>query len=212
MNSALYKEYLNMPDEMLLAALPDNNELLGCIYKKHKEYCIKFMRSKLAVQDDDLVADIYQDAVIVLYEKVKQGNFKLTNGAKIQTYLNSICYFQLINQVKKSQNTISYESQPLFDNEDENNKWKPEFKDWLPQDDSDINSERVKAIEQGLNVMKGDKGNCYELLSMFYYHNKTMQKIAEYFEYANDQIAQNQAYRCREKLRTLSFEIMKKIR
>ncbi len=60
--------------------------------------------------------------------------------------------------------------------------------------------------------MKADKGNCYELLSMFYYQSKTMQKIAEYFEYANDQIAQNKAYRCREKLRTITFEIMKKLR
>ena len=212
MNSALYQEYLNMPDEMLLAALSDNNELLGCIYKKHKEYCIKFMRSKLAVQDDDLVADIYQDAVIVLYEKVKQGNFKLTNGAKIQTYLNSICYFQLINQVKKSQNTISYDSQPLFDNEDENNTWKPEFKNWLPQDNSDINSERVKAIEQGLNLMKGDKRNCYELLNLFYYQNKTMLQIAEHFGETNPDNVKAQKHKCKKTLEKLTFEILKNIR
>ena len=211
MTSAFYQSCLAMSDASLLEALKVNPEILGVIYKKHKDYCIKFMRSKMSIQDDDLVADIYQDAVIVLYENVNKG-FNLTNGAKIQTYLNSICYFQLLNQVKKSQNIISYDSQPLFENEDENNKLEPGIKDWLPQGDSDINSERVKAIEQGLNIMKTDKGNCYELLSMFYYQRQTMQKIAEYFEYANDQIAQNKAYRCREKLKTITFEIMKKLR
>jgi DNA-directed RNA polymerase specialized sigma24 family protein len=39
--------------------------------------------------DEDEAKDIYQEAIIVLYNKVKRGDFELSS--KLKTYIYSIC-------------------------------------------------------------------------------------------------------------------------
>ena len=209
MNITEYNEKAALTDAALIEGLALHEDYLAVVYKKHKDYCIKFMQKQCNGRDfDDAIKDIYHDAVIVLYEKVKAGNFTLTSS--IQTYLNAICRNQLLNRFKDDGKFISMSNSSDFDNEDAPHKEKFMPADWLPSEENSIN-ERVEALMKGLEIMKG-KGDCYELLSLVYYHNKSMQQVSQHFDYKNEQIAKNKNYRCKEKLRELTFETLKKIR
>lgn len=209
-NTEEYNRLSLLSDEELVSGLVNDVKYLGVIHKKHISYSIKFMQKQCNGKDyDDTIKDIYHDAVIVLYEKVKGGNFTLTSS--IQTYLNSICRYQLLNRFKDEGKITSIQPATEFDNEDEPYKYRQDINDWLPKAENDINSDRVQAIMKGLELMKG-RGDCYELLSMIYYHNGTMKQIVERFDYKNEQIAKNKNYLCKEKLKALTFDIMKKKR
>ncbi len=207
-----YAKLSTLDDSALIDELSRSTKVLGVLYKKHLAYCLKFMQKQCNGQDyDDTIKDIYQDAVIVLYEKVKGGNFTLTSS--IQTYLNSICRYQLLNRFKEEGKITNFQPATDFDNEDEPHKYRQDINDWLPKTENDINGDRVQAIMKGLEIIKSYKGICYELLSMVYYHNKTMKQLVEYFpELSHEDSAKSKNYKCKEKLKSLTFEIMKKKR
>jgi DNA-directed RNA polymerase specialized sigma24 family protein len=154
---------------------------------------------------------------LVLYDKAKTGNFVLT--CSIQTYLNSICRNQLLNRFKDAGKVIPFPDSAEPDGNNDNFEYLPGIKDWLPYSDFSINGdddsesgERIRAIMKGLEVMKSSKGNCHELLSLVYWKNNTMQQIANVLDYKDEQNAKNKAYKCREKLKEITFEILNKLR
>ena len=63
-------------DNDLVEMIKESNEALTVVYKKHKEYCFNFMKTMF--DDMDEINDIYQDAVIVFYEKVINPSFILS--------------------------------------------------------------------------------------------------------------------------------------
>jgi len=196
-------------DTQLVTLLAEDTAYLRCISQRTKEYCIRFMQKQGNGMDEDQLRDIYHDALIILYEKARSGHFELT--CSLQTYLNSICRNQLLNKFKENGRMVPL---PMGVNTNEDNEYEqylPEIKDRLLSDDADINNERVQAIMKGLEIMK-DKGDCYELLLMVHYRNSSMRQVAEHFGYKNEQIAKNKNYLCREKLKTLTLQAMRKMR
>ena len=203
------EECNSLSDAQLIKKIAEDSEYLSCVNNKTKEYCIKFMQKQCNGIDIDEIKDIYHDAVLVLYDKAKTGNFELT--CSIQTYLNSICRNQLLNRFKNSGKIIPFpeSTDPAGDND--NLEYLPGIKDWLPYSDFSINGEddengqRIRAIMKSLEIMKSEKGNCHELLSLVYWKNNSMQQIAEALDYKDEQNARNKAYKCREKLKDITF-------
>ena len=107
-------------DAELIELFKTSNDALDIIYRRHKEYCLNFMRAMY--NDYDAVRDIYQDAVIVLYENLNKTDFKLS--CSIQTYLNSICRNQILVRLK---HTSKYE---IKDSE-ANNDYIENISDWF---------------------------------------------------------------------------------
>ena len=93
-----------MDDQTILKNLRKDVKYLDQVYLQNKEYCLNFMKRKH--QDFEAIKDIYQDAVIVFYEKALDENFNLS--CSIQTYLNSICHFQVLNRFKKDSKMTIY--------------------------------------------------------------------------------------------------------
>jgi len=79
-------------DKELVDMLKESSDALTILYEKHKDYCLNFMKSMY--KDEDEIKDIFQDALIVLYENINKSGFNLT--CSIQTYLNSICRNQVL--------------------------------------------------------------------------------------------------------------------
>lgn len=163
------------------------------LYKKHKDYCLRFMHSKY--DDEQTIQDIYQDAIIVFIENVRSKDFKLTNNSSIQNYLNSICY----NQIKVRFNKKNI---PVLtgDDLDNHNNFNENINDWF-NDANDIKSERMKIILEELMLMKEKGQQCFELLKRFFFENKTMDKIAELMNYTNAANAKAQKWKCQERLK-----------
>lgn len=172
----------------------DNASVL--LYNKHKENCLKFMYSRY--YDEEAVRDIYQDAVIVFIENVRNKNLKLEN-ASIQTYLNSICF----NQIKVR---LYNKRKPILvgDDFDNYNDYNENIKDWFDES-NDVKSERIKIIQEELLIMEIKGPQCFELLKKFFFENRTMDKIAELMSYTNADNAKSQKWKCQERLKKQVF-------
>lgn len=165
-------------------------------YKYHREYCMNFMKSKY--YDHEEIQDIFQDAVIVLYEKVQYSDFELT--CSIQTYLNSICRNQIFIRLKKAGKFVQGDEET----DDSSNS----FLDWFEESDG-VNHDRVKIIQRVLLEWKSQSSKCYEILVRFFYRKQSMSQIAYDLGYTNADNSKNQKARCQQKLKV---EVFKRLR
>jgi RNA polymerase sigma factor (sigma-70 family) len=195
----------HISDTQLVALLATDTTYLRCVSARTRQYCLRFMQRIFADTDTNLLNDIYHDALIVLYEKAKAGNFTLTSS--LQTYLNSVCRNQLLHTLK-----LNARVQELHTTlQDLEGEYDTAIHDSLHTPHQGINNDRVQAIVKSLELMKG-KGDCHELLLLVHYHNKSMKDIAAHFGYKNEQIARNKNYLCREQLKALVFRTMKQLK
>lgn len=174
-----------MKDSEVINKLRSDVKNLDSLYINHKEYSFNFMRKMH--NDENVLMDIYQDALIVLYEKAQDKSFELT--CSIQTYLNSVCRNQILNRFKKDSKMVSFSEE--FD---------PTINHKIEEEEEE-DDERNALIQMALNNMKDAGGPCYEILKRFFYEKQSMQEIAEKMNYTNAANAKNQKARCQKKLK-----------
>jgi RNA polymerase sigma factor (sigma-70 family) len=208
--------YLNYTDTELINLIKKDQDFLKYVYKKTKSLCIRFMQKQCNGVDIIEIEDIYHDSLIVLYNKAKSSDFQLT--CNLQTYLNSICRNQLLNQFKQSGKIISFpDNENKDDDNDDDYLYDLKITDWLPynkynfNEENDYNDDRIKAIMLGLERMKSIKGNCYEILKNLYWNKLSYDEIATLFNYKDNQNARNTSFKCREKLKSLTFKALNNI-
>ena len=188
-----------MTDDEIIEGIRGFSEEAGiALYKRHKSYCISFMNSMYS--DKDTNEDIYQDAVIVFIEKIKENKLTLVNTS-IQTYLNSICRNQVLIRLKQKNKPVSMA-------EDWESNYNDKYTDWFDEH-AEIQTERIKIMMEELELMKEKGQVCYELLRKVFFENKSMAAIAELMNYTNADNAKNQSYRCRERLKKQVFDRLK---
>jgi hypothetical protein len=125
------------------------------------------------ISDYDL-EDVFQDANIILYEKIVKGDFVLT--ASFQTYLNSVCRFQLLNTIGKSKLTTDFQDDSYDDDDDSQMGYLSSITDTLDEIDHS-NEPLFLAIERALDLMKIAGGKCYDLLTQFWYKKKKYERV-----------------------------------
>jgi RNA polymerase sigma factor (sigma-70 family) len=195
--------FSNLTDQELLVKIKENSDYLGIVYKRCKSNCLGFMRKMTSGKINDYeLEDVFQDANIILYEKIVKGDFVLT--ATFQTYLNSVCRFQLLNTLEKSKLTTDYQDNSDDDDDENPNGYHSSITDSLDAVDHS-NEPQFLAIETALEKMKAAGGHCYELLTLFWYHKKSHDEIAKIMNYSNDKTSKKQKSGCQEKLRKLSY-------
>jgi len=133
--------------------------------------------------------DIFQEAMIVLLEKARSGNFEL--NCQIKTYVYSVCrriwlkrlqqYNRYSNDVESAVGTV-----PVEEDVEEYEKRDQEF----------VMMEKAIA---GLGEP------CKSLIEAFYIQKRNMQDIANQFGYTNADNAKNQKYKCLMRLKKLFF-------
>ena len=158
------------------------------IYKSNFRQ-IRSMILQYQGQPED-AADIFQEAIIVLYQKLQQPDFHL--HCQIGTYLFSVSknlWLKKLNKNRHFQFRIEEEEEYVSVNED------------LALHEEKENSFRVmeKALE---NI--GEP--CRSLLRAFYMEGRPMQQIASDFGYTNADNAKTQKYKCLVRLKKLFFE------
>ncbi len=190
-------------DQELLIEISKNSDHLGIVYKRCKPNCLGFMKKMTNGKISDYeLEDVFQDASIILYEKIVKGNFTLT--ASFQTYMNSVCRFQLLNTIEKSRFTTDY--QDNLDNDDDESplSYHSSITDSLDEIENS-NEPQFIAIEKGLEKMKAAGGHCYELLTLFWYHRKSMNELTTEFGYNNSDTTKNQKARCQKRLEKMAY-------
>ena len=184
-------------DDYIIEGIKKFDESCATIlYNKHKDYCVRFMNKMH--WDEETNHDIYQDAVIVFVEKMRENKLVLENTS-IQTYLNSICRNQVLVRLKKK-------NKPYLVGDDLDDNFNEKHTDWFAEEQEEIKNSRIQILMEEFEAMK-DKGRvCYELLRKVFFEKKSMEAVAQLMNYTNADNAKNQSYRCRERLKKQVFE------
>ena len=145
--------------------------------------------------DEADAADIFQEAMVVLFEKAHNPDFQLS--CKIGTYLFAISkhlWFKKLEKKKKAPVSLNEEAG------DENT-------DWAYEDDISVHEERELHYEQLDTALEQIGEPCRSLLKAFYHHDKSMQEIASDFGYTNPDNAKTQKYKCLTRLKKIFFNM-----
>lgn len=197
-------KYLNLSDQQLIEFIKDENDALGIVYTRCKSNSLGFLRKMTNGKISDYeLEDVFQNAIIILYEKIVKGDFVLT--CRMQTYINSVCRFQLLNKMKESNMTISIEENIGYDDEDDiSMSYNTSITDSLDEikDEKEV---QLTALESALEVMKTSGGKCYDLLRLFWYHKKSMNELTQIFGYSDADNTKNQKARCQKKLKEIVY-------
>ena len=137
----------------------------------------------------DEAKDIFQEAMIVLYEKVRSGSFEL--NCQIKTYLYSVCRRLWL---KRLQHLNRY-SAPV-----EN------IDNIVPvEEEIEAHEQRNAEFDMMHKAISGLGEPCKSLLEAYYLQKRNMQDIAASFGYTNADNAKNQKYKCLVRLKKLFF-------
>lgn len=185
-----------------LYELRHNKDKLKAIYLECKPKCFGFMVKCFGSNnlDDTKMFTIFNDAVIVLYEKSKDPNFKLTSS--IQVYLNSVCRNIALNEFKKEKKLFKTTDQDL-----ENRDYDNQVTDILEEIKAD--SPYEIAIQKAFEIMKEKGGNCAEILMMFWYQKASFEEIANKFSFKDSGGAKSGKAKCQKRLKDIALQLVK---
>jgi len=137
----------------------------------------------------DDARDVFQEAMIVLYEKARSGTFEL--HCQIKTYMYSVSRRLWL---KKLQQTKRFTTD--FGNPDSVVPVEDDLEDHLKRD------QEFGMMEKAI---LGLGEPCKSLLEAFYIEKKNMQEIAMDFGYTNAENAKTQKYKCLMRLKKIFF-------
>jgi RNA polymerase sigma factor (sigma-70 family) len=164
-----------MKDSQILKKIRDGDEsALDFIYKKNYKMMTRLVINNSGSEEE--AKDIYQEALLVFWQKAKRDDFVLTS--KISTYLYSVC----LNLWRKELDRKSKLTNEMKDSEEFNDEDK---------------REREKIIQDCINSL-GE--TCRQVLMYYYYDNMSMQEIADKLGFANADTAKTKKYKCKKEL------------
>lgn len=175
-------------ETLLLKGLARNDrKAIETIYKDHYNMVQAMVVKNNGTIDD--AKDIFQEAMIVLYENVRSDSFEL--NCQIKTYLYSVSRRLWLKKLLSQSRLIIAEEadQDLVSVDD------------VVEDHEKLNVE-FSMMEKAINSL-GEP--CKSLLEAFYLKKKSMQEIAASFGYTNPENAKNQKYKCLMRLKKLFF-------
>ncbi len=175
-------------EQLLLRGLADNDtKAIETIYKDNFKMVQAFILNNSGSYDD--ARDIFQEAMITLYEKAKSDSFVLTS--QIKTYIYSVCRRLWL---KRLQQMGRYVAQTEILDETV-----------AVEDDIAIHDKRNADFAIMDRAMNSLGEPCKSLLESYYIQKKGMQEIAADFGYTNADNAKNQKYKCLMRLKKLFF-------
>lgn len=179
-------------EQQLLHGLAQNDrQAIETIYKQHYNMVQSLILNNNGTPDD--ARDIFQEAMIVLFEKTKTGSFEL--NCLIKTYLYSVCRRLWLKRLSQLQR-ISPEVEKL--------------EETVPvEEDMELHEQKNMDFQVMEQSMKHLGEPCKSLLEAYYLQKKNMVEIAASFGYTNADNAKNQKYKCLTRLKKLFKEYKK---
>jgi RNA polymerase sigma factor (sigma-70 family) len=172
----------------LLSGLSKNDrQAVETIYSRHFGMVQSLIINNNGSSED--ARDIFQEAMIVLYEKSRSADFDLQ--CQLKTYLYSVCRRLWLKRLNQAQRYIP----PISGMEET-----------VPvEEDIEGHEQRNQEFLMMEKALFGLGEPCKSILEAFYLQKKNMNEIAGSFGYTNPENAKNQKYKCLIRLRKLFF-------
>lgn len=181
------KEFYRSDEELLNGLRHQEDKALSVIYKTYFSMILHFVNQNNGSEQE--AKDIYQEAIIVLYENAQQPQFELT--CKIKTYLYSVCRRLWLKRIAEKGKFIGKIE---------------DFESFISLDDDRT---ELDERERQFLVMKTSLDQlgepCRTIMEDFFIHNMSMQQITDKMGYTNPDNAKNQKYKCLMRLKKIFF-------
>jgi len=167
------------------------NRAFKYVYQEAYRPCAKLVIQR--TKDKQLAEDIFQDAMCILIDKVKQPEFKLT--AHIRTYMYSICRNLLLQKLERNRKETVNQKAVFAQQES-------------IEDVTSFNltEHRLTCIEKALDTF--EKEDCKTIIRLFYLEGKRLIDLAKMMNYTPGSI-KSKRYDCIKYLRKKVFSIYK---
>ncbi len=174
-------------NELLKGLVTNDKDAIETIYRDNYGMVQALVVNNSGSADD--ARDIFQETMIVLYEKAKSGNFEL--NCQLKTYMYSVSrriWLKRLQQAQKYTSGIVNMSEVVQVEEEieQHEKKNAEF-----------------LVMEKAMMSLGEP--CKSLLEAYYLQKKTMTEIAGSFGYTNAENAKNQKYKCLMRLKKIFF-------
>ena len=164
-----------MTDKEVLERISCGEEkALEYLYKKYYRMMTKLVVSNSGTEYE--AKDIFQEALIVFWQKATSGKLVLTS--KISTYLYSICLNLWRKELDRKGRLTNTESDEV---------------QYMDHD----RQERIKVIHDCIAEL-GE--TCQKVLSYYYFDRMSMVEIAKKLNFANTDTAKTKKYKCKKRL------------
>ena len=176
------------PEKTLLEGLArEDKGAIERIYKDNYNMIQSLILNNSGTTDD--AADIFQEAMIVLFEKAKNPEFEL--NCHLKTYIYSVCRRLWLKKLQQLQRF---------------SRQTDDMEQVVPvEEDLEIHEKRQQDFTIMENAMAKIGEPCKSLLEAYYIQKKQMQQIATEFGYTNADNAKTQKYKCLVRLKKLFF-------
>jgi RNA polymerase sigma factor (sigma-70 family) len=173
---------------VLLKGLAANDrKAIEAIYLANYSMIQTLVISNNGTSDD--ARDVFQEAIIVLYEKAKSGSFEL--HAQLKTYIYAVCRRLWLKRLQANQRFSGdlANAQEMIDT----------------GEDIDMYEHRTRDFELMEQALQHLGEPCKEILESYYLRKRNMTEIAKEFGYTNAENAKNQKYKCLMRLKKIFF-------
>jgi len=164
------------------------DKTLHYIYKDLFPTIKSFITKNSGNKED--AADVFQDAIVIFYDKIRTKNFKL--DCSIKTYVYSVSKYIWLNKLKKNKKIISLDEQI------------DEIKILPSEVEKSETSERQVEL---LKMIEKLGNKCKEILIYYYFDRIKMRQIAVKMNFANEQVAKNKKSHCLKKLKKMAVNL-----
>ncbi|CAN5444652.1 hypothetical protein BH10BAC6_BH10BAC6_17060 [soil metagenome] len=171
-----------MTTEILTDLKGENNNAFGILYKEYFGMVLRFVKNNSGRADD--AEDIFQDAMVVLIQKLRQDEFELT--ASLKTYVMAISknlwLKRLRTAYRETELTAIYDDQFY--------------------EEIDLAIEQEKSYKDQLQTLLHKiTAHCQGLIHDMFFKEKTIDDIQRDYGYSSIHNAQNQKHKCIEQIR-----------
>lgn len=180
--------------DIIQGIIEGKNIIIKSIYKLYFPTIARMIVNNNGSEEE--AKDIFQEAVLVLYDKVTQNKFEL--NSKLSTFLYAVSRRLWLKQLSRKGNVAN--TSDISD-----------FEDILHvEEDIERQQENELKFDQ-MNLALQELGEpCRTLLKDFYIKNLSMKDIQEKFGYTSTDNAKTQKYKCLQRLKKIFFNTTNK--
>jgi RNA polymerase sigma factor (sigma-70 family) len=175
---------MNKENKLIKHIKSGDKTALEAVYTRFRKEFLLYT-TRFPVSDEDAL-DIYQDAVVVLYENIISGKLN-TLSSSLKTYLFSIGKYQLYNRLKLKIATEDIANFEFILKEEK-------------QEEFLMAEENIAKLQRAYNEL-GEQ--CQKVLKLFYHDNLTLEDIMVNLNYNSKDVVKSQKSRCLKQLKEI---------
>lgn len=184
MQADTMKETNHLKDIVLMETLKSGGPAaLDQFYLAHRSEFIKWAEKTFSYPAEE-VADIYQDAIVIMYENIVSGKLTYLESS-LKTYVFAIGKNLMLKQLSKDK------------------KMRLQWEQFTEEPDDDLDDLLALNHQQeiALQTLETLADPCKSILISYYYKKMSMKSIANAMGYKNEDVVKSQKVRCLKALK-----------